>query len=272
MSVKTTLINTLKSVSPNIYWKLKANQFKNACDEVETKLLPLLCKKNKTALDIGAAGGIYMVKMQHLSANVICFEPIQENINNLKTLINAVKANATIEGIALSDKSGVAKLKMIINDLGRSTIEEENILEDKNGSAETFLSVPIKKLDDYNYNNIGFIKIDVEGHELGVLMGAKETIKNNRPNLLVEIEDRHKKNALLNVPAFLQAFDYMAFFIENNELKLMKDFDQAIHQDANNIGDYTNGYLRKGVYINNFIFIPVEVVDGFILASKKLLN
>jgi FkbM family methyltransferase len=271
MSIKSLLIGTLKSVSPKIYWHLRARQFKKDFDEAEMKLLPLLCNKNKTSLDIGAAGGVFIVNMLPLSKSVIGFEPIKENINSLNNLLRAINADVVIEGVALSDKSGVAKLNMIMNDLGRSTIEEENILEDKNGSGKSFVSVPIKKLDEYHYNNIGFIKIDVEGHELGVLKGAKETIKHNRPNLLIEIEDRHKKDALLNVPAFLEQFNYMAFFIENNELKLMNDFDKAIHQDANNIGDYTNGYLRKGVYINNFVFIPVERVDSFALASKKLL-
>ena len=36
----------------------------------------------------------------------------------------------------------------------------------------------MKKLDDIKINNkIGFIKIDVEGHELEVIKGASRTIK-----------------------------------------------------------------------------------------------
>ena len=42
----------------------------------------------------------------------------------------------------------------------------------------------------------GFIKIDVEGHELKVIDGAKETIEKHKPNLLIEIEEQHSKEKL----------------------------------------------------------------------------
>ena len=48
--------------------------------------------------------------------------------------------------------------------------------------------VKTEKLDDLLMNsNVGFIKIDVEGHEKNVLMGALNLIKRNKPSLLVEI-------------------------------------------------------------------------------------
>lgn len=42
-------------------------------------------------------------------------------------------------------------------------------------------------IDSLGLENIGFIKIDVEGHELACLRGAAETIRRDRPTLLVEI-------------------------------------------------------------------------------------
>ena len=44
----------------------------------------------------------------------------------------------------------------------------------------------MKKLDDYEYNNIDFIKIDVEGFENQVVLGAKETLIRNKPIIIVE--------------------------------------------------------------------------------------
>jgi hypothetical protein len=45
----------------------------------------------------------------------------------------------------------------------------------------------VERLDSYSLNDIGFIKIDVEGHELQVLKGATETLKeNNYPPILFE--------------------------------------------------------------------------------------
>ena len=52
--------------------------------------------------------------------------------------------------------------------------------------------VQIKRLDDYSdIENIGFIKIDTEGFEDKVIAGARKTITEYRPILMVEIEKRH---------------------------------------------------------------------------------
>ena len=49
-------------------------------------------------------------------------------------------------------------------------------------------------IDDLNYKNVSFMKIDVEGAELFVLKGAINTIINSRPIIMIEIEDRWIEN------------------------------------------------------------------------------
>ena len=56
--------------------------------------------------------------------------------------------------------------------------------------------VQTARLDDYQLPPVGFIKIDVEGHEEAVLRGAAQTIARNRPVLMIEIEERHNPGAL----------------------------------------------------------------------------
>lgn len=48
-------------------------------------------------------------------------------------------------------------------------------------------SVEAVTIDSLGLENIGFMKIDVEGHELACIRGASETIQRDRPTLLVEI-------------------------------------------------------------------------------------
>jgi FkbM family methyltransferase len=62
--------------------------------------------------------------------------------------------------------------------LGASTIHKKNELNNN-----TYISKEVKKnkLDNLLENKkIGFIKIDVEGHEKNVIIGASEIIKKNR--------------------------------------------------------------------------------------------
>jgi hypothetical protein len=88
---------------------------------------------------------------------------------------------------------------------------------------------------------------------------------------LIEIEDRHKENAVADVPVFLSEFGYSGFFIIDGKLEPVSLFNKAIHQDSKNIGTYTDGYVRRGIYINNFIFLPNEQAESFREATKKII-
>jgi hypothetical protein len=104
-------------------------------------------------------------------------------------------------------------MRMLVEDLGRSTIETSNALEDEDGSAKEQVTVTVRKHDDYGMSDVAFIKIDVEGHEVAVLEGASDTIARNRPVLLIESEDRHRKNAVADVEVFLKQRSYAGFFL-----------------------------------------------------------
>ena len=84
------------------------------------------------------------------------------------------------------------------------------------------VKVKMKKLDDIKIDKkIGFIKIDVEGHELEVIEGAKNTIINNMPVLLIEIEKRHTKEPVENSINHIKKIGYECFFLMNKELILV---------------------------------------------------
>jgi len=51
----------------------------------------------------------------------------------------------------------------------------------------------IKRLDDLSIDNISVIKIDVEGYELEVFEGGKDTIQKNRPIIIIEIWNNNKE-------------------------------------------------------------------------------
>ncbi|WP_246642623.1 FkbM family methyltransferase [Rhizobium croatiense] len=68
-------------------------------------------------------------------------------------------------------------------------------------------------------NAVGFIKIDVEGHELKVLKGAEAILSRDHPNLLIEAEDRHRPNAVASVIDYLTPFGYSVYCLKDRRLR-----------------------------------------------------
>jgi FkbM family methyltransferase len=63
-------------------------------------------------------------------------------------------------------------------------LDSENV---KLRDSQNLVPVPARTLDSYNFEDVDAIKIDVEGSELLVIEGAKDTIDRCRPSVQVEI-------------------------------------------------------------------------------------
>lgn len=254
--LKLIASHIIETVSPNLFWRLKVRGLRRHLSEDELRIAPLLCDTNKISVDIGASLGIYAVNICNYSANCIAFEPRPAEAARIREMAAAAGLRIEVEAVALSDNAGLARLRILTKDPGRSTIENANALEDPEGSPQTSIRIPRMRLDDYELREVGFIKIDVEGHELAVLQGAQKTIRTSMPNLLVEIEERHRPGSIGEVSAFLADLGYEGFFVLDGELLPLARFDGSVHQDPANVGSWKGGWARHGVYVNNFLFLP----------------
>ncbi len=214
--------------------------------EKELTLIDRFSDKSKSAIDIGVYRGVYSLKLSQNFKQIHAFEPNPLLFPYLNKNLTKIIKNISLYNLALSDKSGITDLKLparsesIFNDnieelyrLGAASIHPEN-------EFQNFKKVQVKteKLDNISINNIGFIKIDVEGHELEVINGAKETIKNNMPVLLVEIEKRHSKRSVEETINKINNLGYNCFFVKNNNLI---SIDNLIDKKLE----------------NNFFFLPI---------------
>lgn len=111
-------------------------------------------------------------------------------------------------------------------------------------------TVSVKTIDEYNYNDVDLIKIDVEGAEYSVIEGAINTIKCCKPLLIVEIEQRHISQPIENVFELITNLEYVGYFLLEGELLSLHEFDYAVHQEP-----YLGDEMNKS-YVNNFIFMP----------------
>lgn len=256
-SAKRRLAPAAKTLAPRLFWRRKFRILRRLGESrPDVQLVASLCNPDRVSLDIGADVGEFTIAMLPSSRSVIAFEPRPAQARELAAMFDAVGAAVRVEAVALSDQPGVTTMRVVESDPGRSTIDTSNALGDADGSAVCNIEVPVKRLDDLGLDDIGLIKIDVEGHELAVLRGAAETLARNRPAVLVEAEERHHPNAVAAITELLTGLGYQGYFDGGEGRRPVEEFDAAIHQDPANIGGREDGWAAQGVYVNNFVFVP----------------
>lgn len=193
---------------------------------------------------MGANVGLYSYRLSKVCRRVEAFEP---NPDCLAVLEAYGAQNVRTHRVALSSEPGTLVLNIPV--VG-------GILQPGLGSAimpsgvdSVSIEAPKRRLDDFDFTDVCFIKIDVEGHELEVLAGAERTIRRHHPVLLVEIEERHQQAGMQAVFSVAADYGYSGFFVFEGSLQPLDRFKAEYHQ---------RGYLeaRQLVkYVNNFIFL-----------------
>lgn len=111
--------------------------------------------------------------------NIILFEPLKENFEVLKKNISPY-SNLNIKKyqVALGNQNTTITMNLSSNNLESSSIlkpkQHLNLYPDI--TFDRTEEVELQKLDDYNCGNYNFINMDVQGYELEVLKGAKDTL------------------------------------------------------------------------------------------------
>lgn len=263
-------INRLKFKVKNNFWfqylfykfffSLRRNYY-----EIDFSILERL--KINTYVDIGTNKGEYVNFLKTKAKKIYCFEPIRESYELLIKLFNSNKF--LIKNIALGNKSKSLKINTPLyrnnrNEVVAFAYNQSSLIKKFKDSITQ--KVIVKRGDDLllKEKKIDFIKIDVEGFELEVLKGLKQTIIKNFPILLIEIEHRHSNN-FINTFKFLSDFNYKVYYVSKigslkkihfQDLKIFLKKNQKINdlQEESRIDDFRFFYKRKK-YICNFWFI-----------------
>lgn len=150
--------------------------------------------RRRTMIDVGANVGIFARPSAAVFERVICFEPISINFAALE-LNMADCTNVVLHPVGLSDKPQHVKFEMQIDKCGYCYQINEWSMNPGFSTHEGDLVT----LDSYGYDEVDWIKVDVEGFELQVLEGGRNTIQRNRPWLLLERgEQEHLHSQWLN--------------------------------------------------------------------------
>ncbi|OGN60368.1 MAG: hypothetical protein A3F40_04930 [Chlamydiae bacterium RIFCSPHIGHO2_12_FULL_27_8] len=205
----------------------KINFFEYEKDELE--IINQIIVDDMIILDIGANIGWYSMLFgkKYPKAFIYAFEPISElyrycleniNFNDLK--------NVNIFNIGLSNFNG--KQSLYFSPETAALSSNKNIIEYKNMQKE---EVVVKTLDSFineiELDKLDFIKCDVEGAELNVILGALNSIKRFLPVIFIElfhewsIHYDYHPNQVINI---FHELGYLSFIPNNGKIHEVKSY------------------------------------------------
>jgi len=210
----------------------------------ELKIFEKFIDANSVFFDIGANIGTITIAMARIVKEVFAFEPMKNNIKLLEENISLNNlSNVRIYPVALG--SGYDKVK----------------LETEGGNSESFSVHGNGDIDLIPLDSISgapaFIKIDVEGHEIEVLKGARQTIEKYKPVIWFEVnlmETRRRGDWWLKkVSNELYSKNYIIYLPSENGFRRIHSIAWEVFKCA------PKAFLfGKLMYSTNFLALPAD--------------
>jgi FkbM family methyltransferase len=145
-------------------------------------LIDRFVKPGDTVLDIGANIGLVSLRLsKRVGAEGIvhAFEPNPRVSNRLlRSLEESRITNVRLHEVGLGDVPGTLRLVVPEGNAGAASLIADRV------SGES-CEVPVKRLDDFEFGPISFVKMDVEGYEENVLRGFSRTVSNCPPRVIL---------------------------------------------------------------------------------------
>ena len=221
-------------------------------------LTHLKLEKSKIIVDVGASDGLYYKSIRHLGIKnkLYAFEPLKENIRYLNKISRKDKkfkyarlalgnrsSNLSIytphyEGKYINNFSSFSKNECKKNfKINNFYINLKNLKFKKS-------SIKQKTLDSYKFKT-ALIKIDVEGYEKNVLLGAMNTIKRFKPIIYVE-NNKGKSDTINFFKKKLTRLKYKPYLFNCDN----KSFVKYSEKEAGKKSFSYNVYFMVGIKIN----------------------
>jgi len=146
-------------------------------------LLEEVLEPDSDCLDVGAHAGSVLQEMVRIAPDGrhVAWEPLPAFASRLRERFPSVR----VRQAALSDRAGEREFAHVVADPGWSGFLAR---EAPAGGAVETITVRSERLDDVLPDGVrpAFVKIDVEGAEEEVLIGAMETLRRHRPVVAFE--------------------------------------------------------------------------------------
>lgn len=210
--------------------------------EPEVMLMSNFIGPDTVVLDIGANIGYHTTAFATLAKQVWAFEPNTRN-RNLLGLNTAHAKNVRVLDYACSNQDGIS----LIGDFDPNVVANYGKCEvSAVGTFRDLQICNIRRIDGLNLPAPGLIKIDVEGHELQVMVGAEQTIRRSHPVIFYEAQ---------HVPGQDQIYR----FLVNGLGYRLYWFPVHNYNPNNYYGNPDNVFLNGGVV--NILAVPPNIPE-----------
>ena len=146
-------------------------------------------KQWRVCLDIGSNIGQWTRPLSKKFESVVCFEP---NPNFRECFEkNIQEKNVLLWPYGLSDKEHKAK-----QDFNSTVLHEEDG------------DIDCRTLDSFGLTNVDFVKIDVDGFEIPLLNGARQTLSKNDPVINIEMKRDKRTDIVVKCESILKDLGY----------------------------------------------------------------
>ena len=211
-----------------------------ARNEPELRILRDIVRRGCTAIDVGANRGYYSYALSKIAGRVEAFEP---NPAMARFARRKLGRNVRLHEVALSDRPGT--MTLYVPQVGPSSMHLNASLK-KPYAYEAYAehAVRVATLDEFEFDDVGFIKIDAEGSDMEVIAGASRTISKHRPNLLVELIAVTHDSPAACIDRIARDFGYRGWVLVGDRLV---EAQQALRAKD------------PGMLTYNVLFKPIEV-------------
>jgi len=199
---------------PSLFYRRRITQ-ETRTGEPELAILAELMPRGGTAIDVGANQAFFAYALARFADRVIAFEPNPDYASFARWML---RGHAEVLALALSDQAGRATFTVPISEQG-TALHFAGSLKPTHTDFPAFKTydVEVRRLDDFGFTDVRFIKADVEGSEREVLDGAKATIARERPVILLELLSGTHEDPAAYTAAICEGFGYEAWIVQHGE-------------------------------------------------------
>lgn len=195
------------------------------------KVFEQYVKPGMSVVDMGAYNGVHTVRLAQLvgpTGHVYAFEPnppavamLRENVR-----LNGVEAQTTVYPVGVSDPpvTGYVKLSDNPHNLGGAHMcsEEDERTHRLNCQNASQVKIELIRIDDdlqrWIPTRVGFVKIDVEGHEDRVIAGSRAWLTRDHPVIHIELwndDKRRQENLPTTVADMIRQIEELGYKLES---------------------------------------------------------